>query len=167
MAYDRFTQFLNSVCLSLKLYCHDLISPLKTELLSEEKGLSDPVDDVMEQPGHDMIGFKECTLSWNSFDKYETPATKKNYGRKYFNLRIDDEIIFKRGQINIIIGPTASGKVSLQGIWYCFGNDTSCSRLPYLWRFSVRCTTSHMVSALGITCLGMVASRMLLKRRGC
>lgn len=33
------------------------------------------------------------------------------HGRKQFKLRFNGEVVFKRGQINIIVGPTASGKV--------------------------------------------------------
>lgn len=71
----------------------------------------DNTEVASEQPRQDIIGFKECTFSWDSFDKGEAATLKKHHGRKQFNLRFDDEIVFKRGQINIIVGPTASGKV--------------------------------------------------------
>lgn len=64
-----------------------------------------------EQPKHDVIGFKECTFSWDTFGKSESPSPAKHHGRKQFDLRFDEEVIFKSGQINIIVGPTASGKV--------------------------------------------------------
>lgn len=33
--------------------------------------------------------------------------------RRNFVLRVEDELVFKRGKINLIIGPTGSGKTSL------------------------------------------------------
>ncbi len=58
------------------------------------------------------IGFNACTFSWNSFDTIaQLPGTKN--GREQFFLRFDSEVIFKRGCINIIVGPTGSGKVSI------------------------------------------------------
>lgn len=95
----------------LLLFDDLLISFGKTELLTEGNGLLTNTEVVTEQPSQDIIGFKECTLSWDSFDKGETATPKKHHGRKQFNLRFDNEVVFKRGQINIIVGPTASGKV--------------------------------------------------------
>ena len=33
--------------------------------------------------------------------------------RKIFRLRVDEEIIFKKGAFNLIVGPTGSGKTSM------------------------------------------------------
>lgn len=54
------------------------------------------------------IGFRDAVFSWsNTSDGTLTPS------RRQFSLRIEDELIFKPGQINLVIGPTGSGKTSL------------------------------------------------------
>lgn len=54
------------------------------------------------------IGFRDAVFSWsNTTDGTLTPS------RRQFSLRIDDELIFKRGKINLVVGPTGSGKTSL------------------------------------------------------
>lgn len=57
------------------------------------------------------IGFNACTFSWDPFDVApKSPGPK--HEREQFFLRFDSEVTFKRGCINIIVGPTGSGKVS-------------------------------------------------------
>lgn len=53
------------------------------------------------------IGFNKCAFSWNSF------GSQPNGRRHRFKLTIGDEVVFQRGVINLILGPTASGKVIL------------------------------------------------------
>ncbi|KAJ7267338.1 hypothetical protein C8J57DRAFT_1435960 [Mycena rebaudengoi] len=54
------------------------------------------------------IGFRNAAFSWsNETDVSATPPRQK------FMLRIDDELLFKRGRINLILGPTGAGKTSL------------------------------------------------------
>lgn len=54
------------------------------------------------------IGFHHATFAWsNDSDGSVTPS-----GRR-FALRIEDELKFKKGKINLVIGPTGSGKTSL------------------------------------------------------
>jgi type II secretory ATPase GspE/PulE/Tfp pilus assembly ATPase PilB-like protein len=48
------------------------------------------------------IGFNNAVFSWSSDDK--TPS---------FLLRIEDQLFFKRNCINLIVGPTGSGKTSI------------------------------------------------------
>lgn len=56
----------------------------------------------------DRVGFRAATFTWSSgTDGLATPSTPT------FLLRIEDELIFERGCINLIIGPTGSGKTSL------------------------------------------------------
>ncbi|KII94420.1 hypothetical protein PLICRDRAFT_36691 [Plicaturopsis crispa FD-325 SS-3] len=84
----------------------------QTELLDEftEKpenatALSPPTTD-----GNLSIGFRDATFAWSSADGNEgavTPSQRK------FKLRIDGEVIFKRGGINLLIGPTGCGKTSV------------------------------------------------------
>ncbi|KAI0677672.1 hypothetical protein C8Q78DRAFT_1003851 [Trametes maxima] len=58
----------------------------------------------------DVIGIRAAAFTWsNENDGSLTPGPN----RRNFTLRIDDEVIFRRGQVNLIVGPTGSGKTSL------------------------------------------------------
>ena len=58
----------------------------------------------------DIIGIREATFTWDPDS--ETPGTPGSR-RRNFKLRIDGEVAFKRGHINLIVGPTGCGKTSL------------------------------------------------------
>jgi ABC-type uncharacterized transport system fused permease/ATPase subunit len=65
-------------------------------------------DDVVAN--RDLIGLRNATFTWsNEVQNHSTPGSLK----RRFRLRVDDELIFKKGKINLIIGPTGSGKTSL------------------------------------------------------
>ncbi|KAG5648265.1 hypothetical protein DXG03_006224 [Asterophora parasitica] len=59
------------------------------------------------QPETD-IGFRDATFVWSSDVEGSLMSSKRK-----FSLKIEDELLFKRGEINLIIGPTGSGKTSL------------------------------------------------------
>ncbi|KAF8958075.1 multidrug resistance-associated ABC transporter [Flammula alnicola] len=84
----------------------------KTELLDSFLEVSKPSSPVpVPTPAESSsdIGFKNATFSWSLDDEggYTTPS-----GRVY-KLRIDGELLFKRNAINLVIGPTGSGKTSV------------------------------------------------------
>ena len=55
------------------------------------------------------IGIRQTSFTWDDEEKSgETTPRHRN-----FTLRIDGEIIFKRGRINLITGQTGTGKTSL------------------------------------------------------
>ncbi|KAF7333297.1 Multidrug resistance-associated ABC transporter protein [Mycena sanguinolenta] len=58
----------------------------------------------------ERIGFRNATFSWTkaSDDGSLTPRSQRR-----FQLRIDGEVLFRRGCINLVVGPTSSGKTSL------------------------------------------------------
>ena len=61
-------------------------------------------------PEHeDDIGFGRAHFTWarEETDGAVTPS------RTVFRLRIDEEIVFKKGVFNLIVGPTGSGKTSI------------------------------------------------------
>lgn len=59
----------------------------------------------------DEIKFYPSTHTWTKGDK---DATLSGAGPEHrFVLRIDGELSFQRGVINLIVGPTASGKTSI------------------------------------------------------
>ncbi|TCD61578.1 hypothetical protein EIP91_008233 [Steccherinum ochraceum] len=58
------------------------------------------------------VGICAASFTWtadNSCDGTATPGS----ARRSFTLRVEDELLFKRGAINLIIGQTGSGKTSL------------------------------------------------------
>lgn len=57
-----------------------------------------------------LIGFKACSFSWEASSMGVSQGKKKKGTRERFELRFDDETSFRRGAINLILGPTASGK---------------------------------------------------------
>ncbi|KIJ68829.1 hypothetical protein HYDPIDRAFT_25082 [Hydnomerulius pinastri MD-312] len=64
---------------------------------------------MQDQTGEesDLIGFREAAFTWSN-DSSRGGALKRR-----FNLRIDDELFFKSGCINLIVGPTGAGKTSM------------------------------------------------------
>ncbi|KAJ7891356.1 P-loop containing nucleoside triphosphate hydrolase protein [Mycena olivaceomarginata] len=69
--------------------------------LREENTYSDAMSRVSPNPDEE-IGFNNAVFSWSSDDK--TPS---------FLLRIEGQLFFKRNCINLIVGPTGSGKTSI------------------------------------------------------
>ncbi|THH21507.1 hypothetical protein EUX98_g8371, partial [Antrodiella citrinella] len=57
------------------------------------------------------IGFKDAEFTWDSSE--DSGAVTPGSSRRSFTLHIDDELFFKRGHINLIVGPTGSGKTSM------------------------------------------------------
>jgi ABC-type multidrug transport system fused ATPase/permease subunit len=69
------------------------------------------IQDASDQHQED-IGLAQASFFWSrehgtASDGMLTPSRQK------FRLHIEDEVIFKKGAINLIVGPTGSGKTSL------------------------------------------------------
>ncbi|KAJ7485533.1 P-loop containing nucleoside triphosphate hydrolase protein [Mycena latifolia] len=78
-----------------------------TELLDAYTEKEETAEFLAPEPSTD-IGFRDASFTWsNDSDGSTTPSKHK------FALRIDDELLFKRGCINLVLGPTGSGKTSL------------------------------------------------------
>ncbi|KAH7905737.1 P-loop containing nucleoside triphosphate hydrolase protein, partial [Hygrophoropsis aurantiaca] len=82
---------------------------LETELLDEfsqteqEEHLFTQREDLA-----DVIGFRNAVFSWSDdTDGALTPSKRR------FTLHIGEELFFERGHINLIVGPTGSGKTSV------------------------------------------------------
>lgn len=58
----------------------------------------------------DLIGFRNAAFTWSN--DAQTPGTPGS-SRRNFTLRINEELIFKKGKLNLVIGPTGCGKTSL------------------------------------------------------
>lgn len=80
---------------------------IQTELLqSEEQSTGSSAAEGSTKL--DAVGFNACSFSWDSFDQSKGSISRT---RKRFRLRFDGEVLFHRGEVNLIVGPTASGKV--------------------------------------------------------
>ena len=60
--------------------------------------------------GRDAIGMRNAVFTWAESDAAQSTSTAT--GRR-FKLLIEGELTFKRGRINLVLGPTGSGKTSL------------------------------------------------------
>ncbi|KAF8528012.1 hypothetical protein BU17DRAFT_81241 [Hysterangium stoloniferum] len=56
----------------------------------------------------DAIGFRNAVFTWTDDELDEW-----NISQRVYSLRIEGQLFFKSGQLNLIIGPTGSGKTSL------------------------------------------------------
>ncbi|TFY70118.1 hypothetical protein EVJ58_g61 [Rhodofomes roseus] len=89
----------------------------KTELLDEFSADSHEAEALIPKTlvTHDIIGVRNAAFTWtNESHGLSTPASPGTPGRsrRNFVLRIDDEVQLKRGHVNLIVGPTGSGKTS-------------------------------------------------------
>ena len=59
----------------------------------------------------DVVGIRHASFTWS---KDGVPSVTPGGTRKRaFVLSVDEELTFKRGKLNLVIGPTGSGKTSL------------------------------------------------------
>ncbi|KAF8199798.1 P-loop containing nucleoside triphosphate hydrolase protein [Mycena galopus ATCC 62051] len=61
------------------------------------------------EPASDLIGFRDATFAWSNEEVNGTitPSSRR------FLLNVQGEVLFKRGCVNLVLGPTGSGKTSL------------------------------------------------------
>ncbi|KAI9059152.1 multidrug resistance-associated ABC transporter [Trametes sanguinea] len=69
----------------------------------------DRINDFLHEP--EIIGIRKTSFTWSN--DAGTPASAGQESSRNFVLRIDDEVLFRRGRINLVVGPTGSGKTSL------------------------------------------------------
>jgi ABC-type multidrug transport system fused ATPase/permease subunit len=93
-----------------------------TELLdtfaAEEAAV--PQIDASASYAHE-IGVSRASFTWSAEASSatstpttpSTPGGARTGGKGRFRLRIEDDLIFKKGEINLIVGPTGSGKTSV------------------------------------------------------
>ncbi|ELU36159.1 ATP-binding cassette transporter [Rhizoctonia solani AG-1 IA] len=79
-----------------------------TELLDSFNDKEGPVILDPNPPASDAIGFRNATFTWTR----QVPGTPTP-SRRNFRLHIDEEVLFRRGKINMVAGPTGCGKTSL------------------------------------------------------
>ncbi|EJD04272.1 uncharacterized protein FOMMEDRAFT_106872 [Fomitiporia mediterranea MF3/22] len=105
--------FMVPACIQAKVSLDRVTEYLSdTELLDEfqveNKERTEQIEEFSAAPKDpDVIGFCDAAFVWSNVDGSLTPS------RRRFRLTLDGEVIFKRGGLNLIIGPTGSGKTSL------------------------------------------------------
>lgn len=83
----------------------------KTELLDEfDPGSKDTTIPDNVKANTDLIGIRNASFTWTN---EPTGTVTPGSFRRNFTLRINDEVIFKKGKINLVVGPTGCGKTSL------------------------------------------------------
>ncbi|KAJ7791234.1 hypothetical protein B0H14DRAFT_2625265, partial [Mycena olivaceomarginata] len=78
----------------------------QTELLDAFDEKQTPALFAADPSSDERIGFRNANFSWS-----KVPDGSLTRSRQ-FQLKIDDEVIFQRGRINLVVGPTGSGKSS-------------------------------------------------------
>ena len=113
VSLDRVNDFLHKVCTSPIHVSQTKLMSEQTELLDEYAEEPDALQaQIVAQPGDDVIGIRNASFGWANGASGSSASTPGS-GRRNFTLRIDDDLLFKKSCINLVIGPTGSGKSSL------------------------------------------------------
>ncbi|KAJ7367289.1 hypothetical protein DFH08DRAFT_929873 [Mycena albidolilacea] len=80
---------------------------MQTELLDAFDEKETPALFAADPCSDEQIGFRNAAFSWSKESDGSLTRSRR------FQLKIDDEVIFQRGRINLVVGPTGSGKTSL------------------------------------------------------
>lgn len=108
---DRFDEFLHEVRIFLSVGYVKVNLRRQTELLDE---FSDTADVAAESLGHapadSVIGMRHAAFTWTAADEIKMTFAPS---RRVFTLLIEEDLTFKRGCLNLVLGPTGSGKTSL------------------------------------------------------
>lgn len=96
------------------------------------------------------ICIRQAAFTWSSdTEDVNLPASSQ----RSFALRIEDELIFKRGRINLVVGQTGSGKTSLLmallGMPHIYIVRSAFHHLPA----QAKCTISRLVHNHSSICL--------------
>jgi len=89
-----------------------LSNSLQTELLDAYSVTSPSVSggDELPEPSNEVIGFHNARFTWSASSNHKSGSV---IPRRNFTLRAEGGIFFKRGVLNLVVGPTGSGKTSL------------------------------------------------------
>ncbi|KAI0782159.1 P-loop containing nucleoside triphosphate hydrolase protein [Abortiporus biennis] len=101
VSFDRINDFLN-----------------ETELLDEYTQEQKPSLSTVRDPEFDpeTIGIRSASFTWTAAGEIleaSTSSDSPSLGHRNFVLRIEDELLFQRGCVNLVIGQTGCGKTSL------------------------------------------------------
>ena len=60
----------------------------------------------------ELIGIRHASFTWAA-DQVPRSSPERNNQTRVFSLNIDEEVIFPKGKVTLVVGPTGSGKTSL------------------------------------------------------
>lgn len=114
VSLDRVNEFVHQVLVVSIYNLHLLNISFQTELIDKyDKELNGEEEQFIVPSAEvdpDVIGMREAAFTWSKDnDGTVTPGRS----RRNFVLRVDEEVTFKKGAINLIVGPTGSGKTSM------------------------------------------------------
>lgn len=94
---------LNALSSLVNLVIQAKVSLDRVDEFLKETELIDVYMDAPESspPSEDIIGFKDATFAWEEENNHNMQTPSRS-----FRLKIDGELLFKKGCINLIIGPT-------------------------------------------------------------
>ncbi|KAJ6561237.1 hypothetical protein DFH09DRAFT_1160834 [Mycena vulgaris] len=107
--FDLLSSTINQMTFRLNEVVNGKVSFDRVNDFLQKTELLDIFDEPTSDSGTDeRIGFREAKFAWaKDADGSVTPSQRN------FQLNIEDEVIFERGRINLVVGPTGSGKTSL------------------------------------------------------
>lgn len=103
--------------------------PIQTELL--DTFAEEPSSDVqtIAPEAREYVGICASSFTWNNSD-----GTASRPDKRAFRLRVDEEVVFKSGRINLVVGPTGCGKTSL--LMALLGSYTAACRVMFETRLT-------------------------------
>lgn len=84
----------------------------QTELLDEFSGTANVAAESLGHapPADSVIGMRHAAFTWTAADEIKMTFVPS---RRMFTLLIEEDLTFKWGCLNLVLGPTGSGKTSL------------------------------------------------------
>ncbi|KAJ7132157.1 multidrug resistance-associated ABC transporter [Mycena epipterygia] len=116
--FDLLSDTINQMTFRLNQLINGKVSFDRANDFLKKTELLDTFDQDMsvDSGADDRIGFRNATFSWAKDHGSVTPSQRD------FLLKIEGEIIFERGRINLVVGPTGSGEMHwiplLPDSWY-------------------------------------------------
>ncbi|KAI0782172.1 multidrug resistance-associated ABC transporter [Abortiporus biennis] len=107
VSLDRINDFLHDTELLDKFV--DNVSDSSTPVIIENTGPATLSSIPEEAP----IGIRNSSFTWTADERKDGSLTSEDASRRNFKLKIEGEVFFKKGRINLIVGQTGSGKTSL------------------------------------------------------
>ncbi|KAK7038833.1 hypothetical protein VNI00_010463 [Paramarasmius palmivorus] len=108
VAFDRVNEFLHEAR-AIHLLPSHILNHLQSELLDEFVDRY-PHTELSTVRLQDKVGFNNASFTWTTH--HDSNAAYPSRDRQ-FMLKIPGELLFKRGAVNLVHGPTGSGKTSL------------------------------------------------------
>ena len=118
VSLERIADFLRNVGTRDDPFVSAFLTMLQTELIDAFETTHVPESRVAEVDAYavpenrkDVIGIRSASFTWSKDSAH--PVTPGGTRKRTFVLNVDDELVFQRGKLNLIIGPTGAGKTSL------------------------------------------------------